>query len=370
MHKATQSSAMTWAKGHALVIAVANYEKVSVLPEAVLNDGRDIASVLRSPDYCGFDPNRVQLLLDKSATLSAIRTSLSDLANAVQPDDAVVIFFSGHGVLLKSGGAADSALVPVDCDISALETTTLSAQEFTAALSLVKSQRILVLLDACHSGGAASFKAGNDSGAVRFAFNEKSLSNLSEGTGRVAIASCRSSETSLVLAGARNSVFTEALLDALRGKARTQGDGVIRVFEIFNYVAETVRRTVPGQQHPIFKASDVEDNFPVALLKGGKGINGQPSVDQTTLNQPDQWPKLEAIFSDLYPTGPMEESIWLRAGGDLSRLTLSGTGRAQWFAALRTLRHGGGGSSIRRRTLVETALSDFPHHPDLAAMLD
>jgi hypothetical protein len=360
---------MTWAKGHALVIAVANYEKVSVLPEAVLNDARDIASVLSSPNYCGFDPNRVQLLLDKGATLSAIRTSFSDLAKVAQPDDAVVIFFSGHGVLLKSVGAADSALVPVDCDISALETTTLSAQEFTGALSLVKSERILVLLDACHSGGAASFKTGSDSGAVTFAFNEKSLSSLSEGIGRVAIASCRSSETSLVLGGARNSVFTDALLGALRGKARTHGDGVIRVFEVFNYVAETVRRTVPGQQHPIFKASDVEDNFPVALLKGGKGISAQPSIDQTP-NQPDYWAKLEAIFSDLYPTGPAEESIWLRAGGDLSRLTLSGTGRAQWFAALRTLRHGGGGSSIRPRTLVETGMSDFPHHPDLLAMLD
>jgi hypothetical protein len=156
---------------------------------------------------------------------------------------------------------------------------------------------------------------------------------------------------------------------ALRGKARTHGDGVIRVFEVFNYVAETVRRTVPGQQHPIFKASDVEDNFPVALLKGGKGISAQHSIDQTP-NQPDYWAKLEAIFSDLYPTGPTEESIWLRSGGDLSRLTLSGTGRAQWFAALRTVRHGGGGSSIRSRTLVETAMSDFPHHPDLFAMLD
>ena len=56
-------------------------------------------------------------------------------------------------------------------------------------------------------------------------------------------------------------MFTSKLLDALRGEAQTSGDGVIRVFEIFNHVAQMVKAAVPGRQHPIFKASDLEDNF-------------------------------------------------------------------------------------------------------------
>ena len=64
-------------------------------------------------------------------------------------------------------------------------------------------------------------------------------------------------------------MFTSHLLNALRGQAWTRRDGLIRVFEIFNHVSEMVKRQVPGQQHPVFKASDLEDNFPVALDRGG-----------------------------------------------------------------------------------------------------
>jgi hypothetical protein len=54
----------------------------------------------------------------------------------------------------------------------------------------------------------------------------------------------------------------------LKGAAYTQGDGLIRVFDVFNHVSEKVQAAVPGKQHPIFKASDLEDNFPIALDRG------------------------------------------------------------------------------------------------------
>lgn len=125
-------------------------------------------------------------------------------------------------------------------------------------------------------------------------YTEKSLARLAEGTGRVLIASSRASEFSLVFDGARNSLFTEHLLNALRGGARTRGDGLIRVFEVFNHVAEQVRAAAPGQQHPIFKASNLEDNFPIALECGGTktltgpvGLNGDREI----------WRQLEEIFA-------------------------------------------------------------------------
>ena len=141
---------------------------------------------------------------------------------------------------------------------------------------------------------------------------------------------------------------------------------MIRVFDIFNHIAERVRHTVPGHQHPIFKASDLEDNFPVALDRGGmkSDIPSRPSASTS-----DIWERLGNIMPELYPMGPTDQEIWVRAGGDLSRLRLSGTGRANWFAALRTLRQGGGGSGIRKEHLVEAALDDYPHHPELTVLL-
>jgi hypothetical protein len=350
-------------KGRALVIGVANYSEISCLPDAVLNDARDVASMLQSDAYCGFPATNVRLLLDDQATLSAIKGALADLASAADPDDTVVIFFSGHGARFLQGTTETSALVSFDSKCSDLLSTTLTEADFSAALAKIKAKRLLVLIDACHAGGAGVLKGDGD-GDIRFGFDEKSLQRLAEGAGRVIMASSRATETSLVLPGARNSVFTSKLLEALRGKARTVGDGLIRVFDVFNYVAEQVARGVPGRQHPLFKASDLESNFPIALECGGvKTVSTQTGVSEG-------WRELEQIMADLYPAGPNDQDIWARAGGDLSRLKLSGTGRANWFSAIRALKLGGGGVAISRRALIEAALDDYPHHPELAALIE
>ncbi len=90
-----------FAKAQAVVVAVANYACVNSLPEAVLNDARDLVTVLSAADYCGYDPKRIHVLLDGEATLAAIRQALADLAAASREDDTALIFFSGHGERLK-----------------------------------------------------------------------------------------------------------------------------------------------------------------------------------------------------------------------------------------------------------------------------
>lgn len=348
---------MQFDKGRALVVGLARYSEVSGLPNAVLNDARDVADLLRSGEYCGFPAANVRLLLDEQATLRALRGALAELAIASDEDDTVIVFFSGHGARLGQAPEETSALVPFDTRFSDLEGSTLSESELSLSLAKIKAKRLLVLIDACHAGGAGVLKGAAGNG--RFGLVEKTLQRLATGTGRVIMASSRASETSLVMAGARNSVFTERLLEALRGHARTNGDGLIRVFDIFNYVAEHVAQTVPGQQHPIFKASDLEDNFPVALQRGGTKSAGLETGSE------DGWRELEQLLADLYPAGPTDQEIWSRAGGDLSRLKLGGTGRANWFTALRTLKLGGGGSGMSRQALISASLDDFPQHPEL-----
>lgn len=351
---------MQFDKGRALVVGLARYDEVSGLPDAVLHDACDVADLLRSSEYCGFPAANVRLLLDEQATLDALRAALAELATASGEDDTVIVFFSGHGARLGQAPNEASALVPFDTRLSDLDGSTLSESELSSSLAKIKAKRLLVLVDACHAGGAGVLKG--DAGHVRLGLVEKTLQRLASGAGRVIMASSRASETSLVMPGARNSVFTGRLLEALRGQARTSGDGLIRVFDIFNYVAEHVAQTVPGRQHPIFKASDLEDNFPVALERGGTKSAGPVT------GSGDGWRELEQLLADLYPAGPTDQEIWSRAGGDLSRLKLGGTGRANWFAALRTVKLGGGGLGMSRQALIAAALDDFPQHPELVRL--
>ncbi|ULS48254.1 caspase family protein [Pectobacterium carotovorum] len=355
-----------FSKGHALIISVANYSQVSPLPATVLNDGRDMYLTLTSPSHCGYKASNVATLLDNEATLAAMRRELKALAERAKPCDTVVIFFSGHGARLGEGTEASSALIPFDCSMDNFIDSVMPEEEFSLALKKIQAGRVVVFIDACHSGASVSFKSIKKSFSG-LGYSEKSLSRLTEGTGRVLIASSKASEYSLVFNGSRNSLFTEHLLSVLRGEACTHGDGLIRVFEVFNYVSEKVRSAALGKQHPIFKASDLEDNFPIALDCGGV----QKLADTIIPNEKvDVWRELCDIFCELYPSGPQDEDIWLRSGGQISRLRLSGSGRANWLGALRALRQGGGGMNITKASLIGEALNDFPHHQQLKFLKD
>jgi metacaspase-1 len=348
---------------HALIVAVANYKHINALPEAVLNDARDVAKVLTSSCYCGYAPENVRLLLDNEATADSIREGLCTLGRLVRPEDTALIFFSGHGGLLGSPSEPTSALLPVDYDPTAPEKTSLVEAELTKVLQAIRADRLVVMLDACHSGGAGNLKQTEL--APRFGFTEKAINNLSQGKGRVIIASSRSDETSLIFTGMRNSLFSAKLLEALKGKGYRRGDGLIRIFDVFNHVSEKVRAEAPNQ-HPIFKAHNLEDNFALALDRGGQKGPVVATADSTTAAPAsDDWKRLENAFADLYPIGPTDQQIWSRAGGDISRLQLGSTGRAAWYGSLRTLRQGGGGAGITRASLVAAALEDYPHHPEL-----
>lgn len=360
------SKASRW-NGYALVIAISQYQTVKPLPLAVQNDANDIRATLTSAAHCGYDPANVRFLLDADATLAEIRAGLSWLATVAGPDDSVVVYFSGHGARLHNPGGYESLLIPVDADNKDLGKSSLSETELSTALNSIKSARLLILIDACHSGGAVVLKGDLGSQSVDFGFSEKSLQHLAEGHGRVAISSSRSTEYSLVMPGARNSVFTQHLLEVLKGETASQSDGFIRVFRVFEHVAASVPVTTSERQHPIFKASDVETNFPVALEKGGSKAAGQVAPRKTALEF--DWEEFGRILPELYPLGPLDQEVWARAGGDVSRLKLQQSGRTAWYSSLATLRQGGGGQLTKER-LLETALSDFPAHQGLRALLD
>ena len=75
--------------------------------------------------------------------------------------------------------------------------------------------------------------------------------------------------------------------------------------------------------------------------------------------------RLERVLATLYPTGPLHDEIWSRAGGDISTLRLSGSGKASWHAAVKAIDNGGGGAGISFGSLIATALDEYPAHSDL-----
>lgn len=328
-------------QGRALLVGVANYPHVRPLTNSVLNDARALATLLQSPDYCGYPPENVELLLDEQATGPKLREALGRLAATVGPDGTAFLFFSGHGGRVATGPDAGTYLIPFDGRQKKLRETAIESKELTSLLAAIPAQRLVVVLDACHAGGTGELKELDPDAQIKAGFDEKSLRELASGVGRVILASSRSDELSWVLPGATNSLFTHHLLDALRGGAHSRGDGLIRVFDVFHYVSDKVPADKPIQ-HPIFKAHDLENNFALALFQGGKALPA--SAPTTTPGRPKQlsgptrvmiarglvtsWPELATYFEippseqARFPRGDEPKAIldWLEPRGLLPSL--------------------------------------------------
>jgi metacaspase-1 len=255
--------------GYALIVGIANYPKVKKLPSAVLKDAEDTQRLLISPSRCGYQADHVRLLLDNQATGEQIRKGFAWLAQEAHAKATALVFFSGHGGRLKTETQTYNYLLPYEADRSDISGTAISGEELTGLLRPIKAQRLLVFFDCCYAGGTGETK-GPDGEEAEFksGIDETYYDKLSSGTGRVIIASSRSDEESLILHGMENSLFTHYLLKALEGECRTRDDGLIRVFDLFDYISERV--PARGDQHPIFKSSEMEDNFPVVLYLAGK----------------------------------------------------------------------------------------------------
>ena len=254
---------------HALVIGIADYRHINRLPH--VKDAQDIATLLTDPAYCGYPPANVQLLQDEEATQAVIRQGLTDLARRTDADSTAFLYFSGHGGRLESGPHTGQYLLPVDTvypDDQALAQTSISGEEFTAALNALPARKIIVVFDCCHSGGIGQPR-DLTTGAFRAGLPESYYEALAAGQGRVILASSRSTEVSYVLEGACYGLFTEHLLNGLRGGVASE-DGLVRIFDLFEYLQPRVTAAArPYEQHPVFKA-DLEENFPVALYRGGQ----------------------------------------------------------------------------------------------------
>lgn len=269
----------TMDNAHAVVIGIANYDNIRKLPETVLKDVGDISGILKDQNICGYPSGNVKSLLDSQATQLAIRSELADLAKRTDANSTVFIYISSHGGQIEQGPDAGDYLLPVDVQLDQsvsppqiVAKTAISGNEFTKALGAIAARKMVVVLDCCHSGGIGEAKGGLEP-EFKTGLSDTYYEQLKTGRGRVIVASSRSDERSLILAGDENSLFTKYLLKGLRGDALGSG-GVIRIFDLYNYVQPKVVADATTQ-HPFFRAA-LEENFPVALYLGGKAAAPAP----------------------------------------------------------------------------------------------
>ena len=157
--------APVWAEDRALIIGVGKFRKADF--PALPGIDVDVELMRRTAQRLGFSAAQTKVLHDDNATLAAVEQAFREwLTVGVSANDRVLIYVSGHGTLLPDRNGdeddgSDEALVMHDVDyirdpeghFSGLQGV-LVDDEFQELLKALPSRRILILIDACHSGTA------------------------------------------------------------------------------------------------------------------------------------------------------------------------------------------------------------------------
>jgi len=197
-----------------------------------------------------FQPDHVRLLLNEQATQRRVLSELGSkfLARVVKPDDLVVLYFSTHGSPSQLDPRGKNYLVASDSDSADLFATGIEMQKLLDSIQgRVLTDRVLLVMDACHSG----FAAPDSKGMSRLG-NFKA-EDLAQGSGQLVICSSMPEERAWESTRYQNGVFTRKLLDGLRAKGT--GTSLVEAFTVArSAVGNEVQEDRPGaKQTPVLK---------------------------------------------------------------------------------------------------------------------
>jgi hypothetical protein len=287
--------------GYALLISV-NENSVNewALPD-VAKDIIALAKVLTHPERCAYPASNVKVISGKEATRQSILDGLDWLQKCIQADTSgnatAVVYYTGHGWRDMAAQPPAYYLIPYDVRQDNIRSRALRTVDFADAVEALKPQRLLAVLDCCHSGGMdvkdlMPVPAGYTGSAipaqllmkgeafVSATHGAKSLEALGRGSGRAVLSSSQGEQRSYVRRDGKMSIFTYHLIEALIGHAQPQeGAADILVSDVMSYIHRRVPKSAKAdwnrEQTPDCRVSG---NFPIALLLGGKGLSkGQPA---------------------------------------------------------------------------------------------
>ena len=274
------SSSNTLSYNYLLLIKFGNFNYPNWPLSTTVEDVQAIKSFLTNPDLCSYidKENYLRFLCNEQATKQNILDNLNWLQQQAKndPEATILVYYSGHGWLDKS--TQNYYLIPHDTSPIKLQKTALLATEFNNALQQISAQKLLVIIDSCHAQGMATAKQTDElelpENFSQTALPKNLIADLRKGTGRAVFTSSTGDESSWIRSDGTMSIYTYHFLEALQGGGNKPGDQFVTVSNLMNYVSKTVPESAQKlgkKQTPIFDFSQTED-FPVALLRGGKGL--------------------------------------------------------------------------------------------------
>ncbi|HUF50100.1 MAG TPA: caspase family protein [Longimicrobiales bacterium] len=241
---ATATAAARVGERWAVVVGVSEYQS-DAIPDLryAARDAQAFYDFLRSEQAGPFSEERILFLKDGAATAQALRDAMFVFLQQAKFNDLVVIYFAGHGA--PDPNMPDNLyLLPSDANINALASTAFPMWDVKTALRRqIRAERVVVIADACHSGGTRDGSHNTINGAFEELFTPSR---------RLTLTAAADNELSLEDAkwGGGHGVFTYNILEALKGAGDADGNGIVTFDEVAAYVASRVKTETGGRQSP------------------------------------------------------------------------------------------------------------------------
>ena len=207
-------------------------------------DAESIYRELISPRGGNFRAENVRKLIGFKATLAGMRHALLEWLPAVarDPEDRVLIYFSGHGVMPGQQGY----LAPWDFDPNNAAATGFP-MEWLAKLAgeTLRPKHKILLTDACHSG----------------AINSRILRDLHPGVFSLTASKETERAQERDRSGGGHGVFTYYVVKGMQREADLDQSGIITAGELAAYVSQSVKQITRGDQNPTWAEGKFDPNM-------------------------------------------------------------------------------------------------------------
>jgi hypothetical protein len=245
-----------------LVVGINRYKNSALNLNFAAPDATGIADYFQEKGQSLFRSVKVTRLFDAEASRANILKALQELVDNAQPQDVVMIYFAGHGDTRGSQWYfVPYELVQPEKEES-LTVQGISSASISDFIVKIRSQKVLLLLDACKSGTAVtSFRGYED---------RKALAQLARAAGIHVIAASTAEQMAAEVAELGHGVFTYLLLKGLNGEATLAGaKKSVTVRGLLAYVEEQLpevsKKYRSEAQYPVSSSRGMD--FPLAILQ-------------------------------------------------------------------------------------------------------
>ena len=274
-----------------LCFSVAEYQDSAMNLRYAVKDGRDFSATITKIVSAKGSKNQevvVDTFFNKSVTSQQFAAVL-DKYSKLQPQDVLIVYLSGHGLLDKEGAFYFSTY---DVDFESPQEKGIAFEVIDELLRSCPAMKKLLLMDACHSGQVDkdasdlplshinsnsmgvesgvqlvnSFSKGGKAKSRKnvdltnsFTLMEQLFANINSGTGAHVISAASGDSYAFESPKWNNGVFTYVLIKGIvEMEADLNKDDQISISELKAYVKIEVPKETKGKQRPTTRQGNLK----------------------------------------------------------------------------------------------------------------